>query len=337
MITTIWKLFDVTYWQKVYHNKERLLWETWNNMLISSKWEDNWVYWFFDVENNFKAPFITVPSTWTVWQAFVQELDCSVDDNCLILIPKRDVKYDLSDLYSIAFQIRSNKWKYRYWRQITPARIKAQEIIIQDLKIDIEKRKKELLPKKKEKIAIKENKNIFNFNLVDICNIERKYSLYLNELDLTKEKIPYITTTEKDNWVSLFCWEDPCFDWKSLTVALDWSCWNTFFQFNDFIAWEKTAVITLKNYYNPYLLFYIWFLIKKLSWKFHYWRKLSIWRLKEFIIPIPIKQDLNLNLDNLNIYIKNWKLDELYKSFDLDYMEKIFKNSYWSELLEKYL
>lgn len=314
MITTIWELFDVKYWQKVYHNKEFLLWENWNNILISSKWEDNWVYWFFDIENYFKAPFITVPSTWTVWQAFIQEIDCSVDDNCLVLIPKIDFKYSLSDLYSIAFQIRKTKWKYRYWRQITPNRIKEQDIVIEDLKIDVEKRTNELLPKEKDKKQIEENKNIKLVKLTDLCIFEKKTALPQNQLELDWN-IPYVTTSSKDNWVSNFVFEEVNSIWKCLTVAFNWSVWETFFQFNDFITSWDNVVIRLKWEYNPYLLFYIGYFIKKEKWRYNYYRKLSLWKLEKYIIPMP--------------YIWN--------NIDIELIKKLFENSYWSDLLKKYL
>ena len=79
MFTTIGKLFDIEYGQKDYHNKEWLEGTEGANILISSKGDDNGIFGFFDIKDYYHAPVITVPSTGTVGQAFVQEKDCSVD------------------------------------------------------------------------------------------------------------------------------------------------------------------------------------------------------------------------------------------------------------------
>ena len=124
MITTIGQLFEIEYGQTEYHNKEWLEGNEGENILISSKGDDNGVYGFFDINNEFKAPMITVQGYGTIRQAFVQEYDCSVDDHLLILIPKK--KLAVEELYQVAFQIRLDKWRYRYGRGITPERLASQ-------------------------------------------------------------------------------------------------------------------------------------------------------------------------------------------------------------------
>ena len=111
-ITTIGKLFDIEYGQQEYENKSFLEGNEGDIPLISSKGDDNGVYGFFDTKINYKIPFITVPRVGTIGQAFVQENNCSVDNNCMVLLPKE--KIDIKKMYQIAFQIRLNKWKYRY-------------------------------------------------------------------------------------------------------------------------------------------------------------------------------------------------------------------------------
>src|SRR3990167_8667197 len=158
MIITIGQLFKIEYGQKEYHNKEWLEGTEGKNILISSRGDDSGVFGFFDIANYYKAPVITVPSTGTVGQAFVQNNDCSVDDNCLVLIPQKKLLQE--ELFQIAFQIRLNKWKYRYGRQITPERLATQEVSLIDSKIDYSNLSQKLLPKKRTKVKIRENKNI---------------------------------------------------------------------------------------------------------------------------------------------------------------------------------
>lgn len=312
MTTIIDKLFNITYGQKEYHNKEWLDGTVGRNILISSKGEDNGLYGFFDIPNKFKAPIITVQGYGTIGQAFVQEYDCSVDDHMLILIPKK--KLSLEQLYQVAYQIRLTKWKYKYGRGITPTRLRKEKIRIEEFNIKYNDYLKKLIPKERGKIEIRENKNINLIPLTVLCNIERKTALPQNSMN-RDGNIPYITTSSKDNGISEFVDEEPNAEGKCLTVALNGSCGQTFFQFNDFITSGDNAVLTLKGDYNLYLLFYIGFQIYRQRWGFNYYRKLSEGRLRKMKIPMPIKNG----------------------QYDLEYIKILIKNCYGFERIEEYI
>jgi len=313
MITTIEKLFSIRYGQKEYHNKEWLEGNEGENILISSKGDDNGIYGFFNIKNYYKAPFITVPSTGTIGQAFVQEKDCSVDDNCLVLIPQN--KLNKEELFQVAFQIRLNKWKYKYGRQITPKRLAEQKIKLTKIKISYKDFCDRLIPEEKKRRKIKINKDVRWVKLANLCNIEKKTALPQNQMEL-KGKTPYVTTSSKNNGVSNFVNEEPNTKAKCLTVALNGSVAETFFQFDDFITSGDNAVLTLKNNYNPYLLIFIGFMIERQNWKYNYYQKLSLRKLKNFQIPIPFDKKGNI---------------------DLKYIKSLIKNSFGFNRLKKYL
>ena len=311
MITTIGQLFKIEYGQKKFENKEPLEGDAGDNILISSKGDDNGVFGFFSIENHYKAPFITVPRVGTIGQAFVQNEDCSVDNNCMVLIPQKKLLQE--ELFQIAFQIRLNKWKYRYGRQITPERLVTQKISLIDSKLSYKKISQKLLPKKVSKVKIKTNTNIKLKRVDEICDILKKSALPQNTMDL--DGTPYVTTTSKDNGISNWVNEEPNAKGKCLTVALNGSVGETFFQFDDFITSGDNAILTLKEKYNPYLLFYIGAMIKNHQWKYNYYRKLNLSKLKKMPIPIPFKNE----------------------NVDIDYIEEIVENSYGFEELKKYL
>lgn len=303
MIEKIGKYFLVNYGQKQYHNKSKLLGNIGNNILISSAGENNGIYGFYDIKNNYKAPFISVPSTGTIGQAFVQLIDCSVDDNCLVLIPKE--KMTIEQLYQIAYQIRQTKWKYKYGRQITPQRLEEQEIVLEKNNFSFDKLYNELIPKESSKVNITENKNIKIMKVIDLCDPKKKKAKPQNVL-INNGNVPYVTTTSYDNGVSLFVDEKPNSKAKSLTVAMNGSVGEVFFQTEDFITSSDNAVLTLKGKYNPYLLFYIGALIKNHKWRYNYYRKMSMDKLKNLELPIPYRNN----------------------EIDFDYIEKIVKNCY---------
>jgi hypothetical protein len=119
-------IFILSYGQKEYESKDGL--KKGKTILISSKGEDKGCYGFFDIKPFYKAPFITVPRTGTIGQAFVQELDCCANSDCIILTLK-DETLGLTQLYQIATQIRKIKWKYNYGRKITPERL-GKELVV---------------------------------------------------------------------------------------------------------------------------------------------------------------------------------------------------------------
>lgn len=299
MIATIDDLFDVDYGQKEYEMKGDL--EEGKTILISSSGEDNGCYGFFDIPQFYKAPFITVPRTGTIGEAFVQIYDCCANSDVLILIPKK--KLSIEKLFQVAFQIRKNKWRYAYGRKITPERLRKQKIKLVANEIDFNKFSKEITPEEIKKREI-QNSQLKLIKVSDLCNVSKVSALPQNALE--SGETPYITTTSKNNGVSFWADEKPNVKGKCLTVALNGSVGETFFQFNDFITSGDNAVLSLKEDYNPYLLIFIGSMIEREKWRYNYYHKMNLTKLKEMKIPIPFK---------------NGKVDT-------DYIKTVVENSY---------
>ncbi len=146
-----------------------------------------------------------------------------------------------------------------------------------------------------------------------LCIVNKKTALSQNQLE--KGETPYVTTSSLNNGISGFFDESPNFNGKCITVALNGSVGETFFQFDPFITSGDNAVLTLKDEYNPYLLFYISTMIRSHKWRYNYYRKLNLGKLKKMTIPMPYK-------DNI---------------IDINYIENVVKNSYGFNELEQYL
>lgn len=202
-----------------------------------------------------------------------------------------------------------------YGRQITPKRLAEQKIKLTKTKICYQDFCDRLIPKEKKKKEIEINKDIKWVKLSDLCNIEKKTAHPQNQMELNGNT-PYVTTSSKNNGVSNFVNEKPNTKAKCLTVALNGSVAETFFQFDDFITSGDNAVLRLKNDYNPYLLMFIGFMIEKQNWKYNYYQKLSLRKLKNFQIPIPFNKEGKINLRYIESLIKN--------SFGFDYLKKYF-------------
>jgi type I restriction-modification system DNA methylase subunit len=146
-----------------------------------------------------------------------------------------------------------------------------------------------------------------------LCCLSKKTALPKNQLD--KGVVPYVTTSSFNNGVTGFFDLEANFKGKCLTVALNGSVGETFFQFDDFITSGDNAVLTLKQEYNPCLLFYISVMIKNHQWRYNYYRKLNLGKLNKMQIPMPFKNN----------------------KLDLEYIENIVSNSYGFDELKEFL
>lgn len=122
--STIGYLFDVAYGQKELHNKENLT--SGPALVVSSSGTNNGCYGFFDFDRLIAPQFVTVPSTGSIGESFIQLWPCGVTDDCLILTPKKGT--DFEDLFIAAAVVRLERWRFNYGRKATPARIAYMKV-----------------------------------------------------------------------------------------------------------------------------------------------------------------------------------------------------------------
>ncbi|MDD9867738.1 MAG: restriction endonuclease subunit S [Candidatus Campbellbacteria bacterium] len=300
-------LFHIDYGQKEYHDKSNLTDGDGDKILISSKGEDGGIYGFFDIpRDGYKAPIITVPSTGTIGQAFLQLRDCSVDDNCLVLIPK-DKNMSEEEMYQVIYQIRKLKWRFKYGRQITPERLGNEKLKIIDTNIDKKKLENQLSLKKPKNIKVIDPKKFVHFRVDQICLVEKKKALPKNAINLTGN-IPYVTTSSKNNGVKDFTDEESNFPKNRLTVSLNGSVGEVFFQTKDFITSTDNVVLSLleeKFKGDIKLLLFVGFMIKRYTWGFSWSRKLSKKKLEKLIINLPVNDKNELDLKYIHSIADN--------------------------------
>lgn len=124
---SIASLFNIYYGQPELENKENL--GRGPSPVISSTGTDNGCYGFYDFEGIaplIKPPFVTVPRTGSIGEAFVQLWPCGATSDVLLLIPKAGT--DLEDLFLAACTVRLDRWRFNYGRKITPSRIAYMKI-----------------------------------------------------------------------------------------------------------------------------------------------------------------------------------------------------------------
>jgi len=93
------------------------------SLIISPTEQYNGTYGWLTFKSLINPPFIPVAQTGSIGEAFVQTEPCGVNDDCLILLPKRGKSISTPMLFFAAAIIRLEKWRFSYGRKLTPSRI----------------------------------------------------------------------------------------------------------------------------------------------------------------------------------------------------------------------
>lgn len=293
-------LFQIEYGQHEYNSKENL--SKGKTPLISSQATDRGCFGFFDISAKYKPPILTIPRTGSIGYANVQDFPCCVDDNCLVLIPKQ--KMSIAILYEVAANIRKEKWRYKYGRQITPKRLGNTEIKLKNIQINVSKLSKFNIPiflknLQKTKYGIFKISDIFEVETGQFHKIE----------DLEEGNIPLISCSTEDMGITGF-YKIP-FEktyTEKITVAYDGKPLFASFHLYRFAAYDNVGILIPKQKTPHEVLIFITNTINQLQWKYSYGRKCYREKLKKLKIPLPIKDDLIDCEYILNVFksFNNW-------------------------------
>ncbi len=252
--------------------------------LISATTENNGVTGFVKATPSFKAPAITVERV--AGYAFVQTVDFStVPDDITVLIPKQ--KIELEKLFFIASIITNSRWRFSFGRKLTPTRLKAIQLPIEQFSkirlTDIHN----ILPERKNNSAtpsisrfkFHSLKSIFDLNSGD----------YHNASELHPGKTPLVSCGNINNGIVGFV-EVPKNKTYSqcLTIAYNGS-WPLLTKYHPytFAAKDDVAVCLPKKTIMLSTLIFIQYMLNRETWRYSYGRKCFNEKLKDFKIQLP--------------------------------------------------
>lgn len=118
---TIGEHFDIFYGQKELHSRDGI--PPGESLIISPTEQYNGTYGWLTFNKLIQPSFVTVAQTGSIGEAFVQTEPCGVNDDCLILLPKKGKNVSEAMLFIAAAVIRLEKWRFSYGRKLTPSRI----------------------------------------------------------------------------------------------------------------------------------------------------------------------------------------------------------------------
>jgi len=275
--------FIIQYGQKEYESKSRL--KAGKTPLISSGGRDNGFYGLYKIEPKF-VNVISFPRTGSIGEARVHDYPCCIDNNCLVLIPKKPLTP--TQLYYTASVLRGNKWRFKYGRQATEVRINGYELSLMD-KID--------------QLWVSPSINVNKISF-DYSRLMRELSgKYLSELfEITKGegsyylkckpgKTPLISASGMDNGVYDFVDLPPTF--KAPCITIERIRAKAHVQTVDFATVPDDLFVL-----NPRLdfmieeLFFVASILTMNRWRFNYHRKVTKQRLErmKFYIDADQKQ-----------------------------------------------
>ncbi len=284
------RVFSIRYGQQKLYNKENL--DSGSALLVSSQGVDNGCYGFFDISSKYKPPFITVPRTGSIGEAFVQMYPCAVDGNCLVLEPKQELPIEY--FFYIAFQIRTGKWRYRYGRQITPDRLAKLEVISpEDFKTDVsyENLVHTLYPKMSQHLYNPEN--VSQTRIFQIDELFDPQRGHFHAIDRLEEGIfPTVSRVSDNNGVVGF-YNKPAnakvFPKGIITVSTVTG--DAFVQQTPFIATDNVVMCIPKRPLRISTLLYIVTLLNKVKWRYSYGRQCYKTNLQKTVLSLPIIND----------------------------------------------
>ncbi len=311
------QVFSIHYGQQELYNKENL--DSGSALLVSSQGVDNGCYGFFDINAKYKPPFITVPRTGSIGEAFVQMYSCAVDGNCLVLEPRRELPIEY--FFYIALQIRMQKWRYRYGRQITPDRIAQLEVISpEDFKVDIsyEYLAHTLYPKTSQYSYNSEN--VSQTRIFQIDELFDPQRGHFHAIDMLEEGIfPTVSRVSDNNGVVGF-YNKPTkakvFPKGIITVSTVTG--DAFIQQMPFIATDNVVMCIPKRPLRISTLLYIVTLLNKVKWRYSYGRQCYKGNFQKTVLSLPVINDDVINEDYIERLVTSLPYWDEYKTRLLD-------------------
>lgn len=290
-------LFNIVYGQHECHIKNAI--ELGEIPIISSKSTNNGVHGYYNISPKY-SNVIALPNTGNICEATYQKYPCCIDDNCLVLLPKKEMS-DREMLWYVLV-LRMEKSKYFYGRQVTPTRIRNLEVPMPpDWVEDVE------LPEFNElnipEDEILDTTNWKYFNISYLFDMSRGSH---GPIPNTKGETPFITSISTNNGVK--CYVDspnPKWGGNCLTVANDGVAGETFYQENPFDCNFAVTILTPRlQRFNAKIGLFFCAILRREKNKYSYDRKFSIERMKQTTIKLPANMDGEPDLDYMEQFIE---------------------------------
>jgi len=256
----------------------------------------------------FQAGLITVTLGGTyLLSSFVQQDEFYTAQNIKVLIPKNQMTFEEKIYYCKI--IESNR--FRYSSHGREANKTLNKILVPS---EIPKSLKNI----KFGDILNENQNSLTnevlplktedwdyFNLVDLFDVSASSDPLITELTIGG-KIPYISSTERNNGVYEYVEEVPTNNGNTITANRGGSVGFFFYQPKNYLATPvDVRILTPKFQLNKYIGLFLTTILKQEKFKFNYSRKMGTDRLNRIKIKLPTTKDKQPDFEYMENYIKS--------------------------------
>lgn len=312
-MTQLHQLFKPKYGDRTYTDKSIL--DSGETPLIASQGVENGVYGFFDVPVKYRTPVITVPRTGSIGYAFVQLLPCTVTDDCIILIPKKDMIIEY--LFYVASVVRFSRWRFNYARKITPTRLGEIEVIPDDqfnTTVSYNEMFNQLYPKPNKISKQTELGVLFkDFGITELFTLHRGHFHAIDQLE--KGNYPTVSRVSVNNGIVGF-YKKPAKAkvLPKITLTVSTVTGDAFIQYSPFIATDNVVICKPKNPIRVTTLVYIQALLNKVKWRYSYGRQCYKGNFEKTVISMPVDGDGQLDEAFMESIVTNQPYWEEFKS-----------------------
>lgn len=233
----------------------------------------------------FEKGLITVAGSGnSVLESFIQPFPFYTGYHIFVLKEKQYMSVVEKLFY--CFCIRKNRYKYSYGRQAnkTLKQILVPMTVPANFLLEINKLSKITKEKVIEKEIILKTDRWQFFKISDLFTIQRGKEV-INQCE--PGEIQLISSTEKNNGVHGFIEGNNLFEGNVLTVAVNGSIAEAFYQKDNFYATTDIAVLHPKFIINEFIGLFIAVIIRREKYRFNFGRKWGYERMKNFLIKLP--------------------------------------------------
>jgi restriction endonuclease S subunit len=308
-VNTIESVFKIRYGDRAYTDKGIL--DNGTTPLVASQGVDNGVYGFFDVPIKYHSPMITVPRTGSIGYAFAQLSPCTVTDDCMVLIPKKQMTTEY--LFYVATAVRFSRWRFNYARKITPRRLGAIRILPDEAftpTISYREMVERLYPRRNQMLPVLTSPASFSdFNITDLFTLERGHFHAIDQLE--KGHYPTVSRVSVHNGVTGF-YQKPAKAklLPKITLTVSTVTGDAFIQYSQFIATDNVVICIPKNPMMVTTLIYIQALLNKVRWRYSYGRQCYKRNFEKTVIKLPTVNGGRIDesyIENLVTSLPYWK------------------------------
>lgn len=281
---------------------------------ITRTWENNWCEMFADI-SWINKEYIEKWNAITIWDTtatcFYQEKQFIAWDHMVVI--RSDWLNKYTWLYIVTL-LNKEQYKYSYGRAFVKDKIKntVLKLPIDDLWNPDREFMEDYIKSLHYKPITTKNSPLKHkletdywkeFKITSLFTIERGNITSLNYIE--KWDVPIVSASWENEWISFYSNIEPKHSNK-ITVSMNWvNTWFASYHWYGFNINVDACVLKEKFKMNKYVWIFLATVINSLRYRYSYWRKMSVERLQQEVIKLPVDSSWNPNREFMEDYIKN--------------------------------